>query len=327
MGESTTDFNAADTVADTVAELVRSLPQFADANIVVQPIDAGMTNKNFKVLAGDQAFVARMPGRDTELLGIERSSEMVATIRAANLGVGPAVVAELPQMSTLLCEWLQAEVATEQSILEPGALERVAQAIRVLHDGAPLTHGFPIFDIPARHAADAASRGIAVPAVYRELEPVIGRLRAAFDPASLVATPCHNDLLPANVMVGAAADGSPRCWLIDFEYSGMNHYLFDLANLSINCALDDAADRRLFDAYFGGSGGSRLPPAIDQVQAQFRIMKIMSEVREGMWGVVQQAISDVTTVDFVQYADDHLNMALSLASTDDLDDVIAAASR
>ena len=66
---------------------------------------------------------------------------------------------------------------------------------------------------------------------------------------------------------------------------------------------------------------------IDQVQAQFRIMKIMSEVREGMWGVVQQAISDVTTVDFVQYADDHLNMALSLASTDDLDDVIAAASR
>ena len=56
-------------------------------------------------------------------------------------------------------------------------------------------------------------------------------------------------------------------------------------------------------------------------------MKIMSEVREGMWGVVQQAISDVTTVDFVQYADDHLNMALSLALTDDLDDVIAAASR
>ena len=129
MGESTTDFNAADTAADTVAELVRSLPQFADTNIAVQPIDAGMTNKNFKVFAGDQVFVARMPGRDTELLGIERSSEMVATIRAANLGVGPAVVAELPQMSTLLCEWLQAEVATEQSILEPGALERVAQAI------------------------------------------------------------------------------------------------------------------------------------------------------------------------------------------------------
>ena len=49
---------------------------------------------------------------------------------------------------------------------------------------------------------------------------------------------CHNDLLPANVLL--AAD---RHWLIDFEYAGMNQALFDLANLSVNCAFDEASRR------------------------------------------------------------------------------------
>ena len=53
-------------------------------------------------------------------------------------------------------------------------------------------------------------------------------------PTGEVEVLCHNDLLPANVLL--AAD---RHWLIDFEYAGMNVALFDLANLSVNCAFDE----------------------------------------------------------------------------------------
>ena len=70
------------------------------------------------------------------------------------------------------------------------------------------------------------------------------RLRSVASPDDPV--PCHNDLLPGNVLF--APD---RTWLLDFEYAGMNDRYFDLANLSINCGLDAAADERLLARYFG----------------------------------------------------------------------------
>ena len=39
----------------------------------------------------------------------------------------------------------------------------------------------------------------------------------------------------------------------------MNHAVFDLANLSVNCDFDDAADHRLLTAYDGDVSVQRWP--------------------------------------------------------------------
>ena len=91
----------------------------------------------------------------------------------------------------------------------------------------------------------------------------------------------------------------------------MNHAVFDLANLSVNCAFDDAADDRLLTAYDGDVSPRRL--------ARLRLMKIMSELREGMWAVVQQAISTLDHVDFVAYADERLGHCAELCADPALD--------
>jgi len=77
----------------------------------------------------------------------------------------------------------------------------------------------------------------------------------------------------------------------------MNDVFFDLGNLSINSAFGPDDDDRLLRSYFGQVSDARL--------ARLRLMKIMSEFREGMWAVVQQAISTLDT-DFVAYADERL---------------------
>ena len=96
-----------------------------------------------------------------------------------------------------------------------------------------------------------------------------------------------------------------RHWLIDFEYAGMNVALFDLANLSVNCAFDEATDRRLLSAYDGDASDRRL--------ALLGLMKVMSEMREGMWAVVQQAISTLDHVDFRAYARERLDHCAELS--------------
>ncbi len=53
----------------------------------------------------------------------------------------------------------------------------------------------------------------------------------------------------------------------------------------------------LLELYFG-------EPADERRVAALRLMRLMSDVREGMWGVLQRAVSDLD-FDYGAYADEH----------------------
>jgi thiamine kinase-like enzyme len=76
----------------------------------------------------------------------------------------------------------------------------------------------------------------------------------------------------------------------------MGDRFFDFANLSVNNGFSEADDAALLDAY------SACTPARF---AALRLMRIVSDLREAMWGVVQGVISDLD-FDFAAYADEHL---------------------
>jgi thiamine kinase-like enzyme len=112
--------------------------------------------------------------------------------------------------------------------------------------------------------------------------------------------PCHNDLLNANFLL----DGD-HVWIVDFEYGGMGDPFFDLGNLSINNGLSPEAQELLLRLYFGD--------VTDAQRARLQLMRIVSDFREAMWGVVQQAISTLE-FDYVGYADRHFARCLASAS-------------
>ena len=105
--------------------------------------------------------------------------------------------------------------------------------------------------------------------------------------------PCHNDLLTANFL----HDGE-RVRIVDWEYAGMGDRYFDLGNLSVNNGFAEADDERLLAACTARSNTPRR-------FASLRLMRIMSDFREGMWGVVQAGISSLD-FDFADYAEEHL---------------------
>ncbi len=67
---------------------------------------------------------------------------------------------------------------------------------------------------------------------------------------------------------------------------------FDLANFAVSNGLDEAGDEALLAAYGGGDLAIHV------------LMRFMSDFREAMWGVVQQAIADLD-FDFSAYAEEH----------------------
>jgi thiamine kinase-like enzyme len=255
-----------------------------------EPLDGGITNRNYRIRFGERDCVLRLPGRDTELLGIDRAAERVATERAAALGIAPPLIAADDEC--MVTEWLPgAPIEGDRLRADPSS---AARALRAFHDcGLQLPVRFWIPDLLADYERIISARGGELPGQYRGTQELVARIADVLpltDPA-----PCHNDLLPGNIL---AADSDPgHALLVDWEYAGMGHPYFDLANLAVNNALDESAQARLLTAYLGR------PPEPGQ-QAALRLMMLVSDAREAAWGVVQGSISELD-FDFADYAHQH----------------------
>jgi thiamine kinase-like enzyme len=250
----------------------------------LEPLGGGITNRNFRIeLDGEGTVVLRIGGKDTALLGIDRDVEHAATRAAAVLGLAPEVVAFVEPEGYLVTRFVEGSPPPQLD------LAGIASSLRRFHDGPPIPGRFDSFRVVEAYAATATMRGIAPPPAFAEAKRTADRIERAR--AGPTLCPCHNDLLSANFI----HDGE-RLWIVDWEYAGMGDRFFDLANFSINHDLDDDANDRLLRAYFGEVRGEDL--------RALRLMRFMSDFREAMWGVVQQAISELD-FDFAAYAAEH----------------------
>jgi thiamine kinase-like enzyme len=258
-----------------------------DARIEV--LGGGITNHNLKVDVDGETFVLRVAGKDTGLLGIDRSVELAATEAAAGLGIGPEVVAFVEPEAWLVTRFVEGAIPSMERMRDSGMLERVARALRAFHGGAGIPGSFDSFRVVEAYRQTALDRGGAIPDAYEWAHGIARTIEARR--SADVHVPCHNDLLNANFL----EDGE-HLWIVDWEYAGMGDRFFDLANFSINHELDDDASRVLLDVYFG--------ELREEDVETLELMRFMSDFREAMWGVVQSAVSELD-FDFGTYATEH----------------------
>ena len=291
---------------------VKAVPGWEGRHIGITPITAGITNHNYLVEADDEAFVLRLAGRDTELLGIDREAECEAGRAAAAAGVGPEIYAWLPNLSCLVTRFVAGTSIPEADLRRETVLASVVGSLRAFHSCPPISSEFPVFRLVESYRRIASDRGVTIPGAYDDAHEVAARIEASFDAAPMTPATCHNDLLNANFLL----DGD-HVWIVDYEYGGMGDLFFDLGNLSINNGLSAGAQELLLRRYFGD--------VTDAHRARLQLMRIMSDFREAMWGVVQQAISTLD-FDYVAYADRHLARCLASASDERFDDWLRAAA-
>ncbi len=256
---------------------------------MVEVLGGGITNRNFKLTVGGEAFVLRIGGKDTELLGIDRQAEHEASCVAAELGIGPEVVRFLEPEGYLVTRFVEGAPVPPEELRQPERLGALARILRRVHDGPAIRSRFDSFRVVEQYCATAATNGVAIPPAFGEAKALADAIERARGSQPLRT--CHNDLLNANLIRAGDA-----LVLVDWEYAGMGDALFDLGNLAANHELAEDEERELLTAYRGEllSGD---PDAL-------RLMRYMSDFREAMWGVVQQGISELD-FDFAGYAEEH----------------------
>ncbi len=279
-------------------------------------LEGGITNRNFHINFGGTDYVVRLPGKKTNVLGIDREAERMAAKAAAGLGIAPPVAAMLEDPPCLVTHFVHGRLLSAEELRGPELVGLVAKDLRAFHDsGTELPASFDTVELAEAYARIAAEHDVELPPGYAEAHHRARQIqRAVAKHPEHAPVPCHNDLLTANFL----HDGE-NVRIIDWEYAGMGDRYFDLGNFAVNNELGDEDEERLLAAYFGEPPGARRTAAL-------KLFRFMSDLRESMWGVVQSGLSDLE-FDFDDYAAKHFERLEKTASDPRFDTWVKDARR
>jgi thiamine kinase-like enzyme len=286
---------------DELVGALQRVPEVAGRELTLTALSGGITNRNYLISAPGlpDRYVLRLAGNDTHLLGISREVEHAATVAAAGVGVGPEVAGFIRPEGYLVTKFIVGVPVDDAAVHRPETLRRVADSVRRVHDGPAIPGLFIPYRIVEAYRALALARGVPIPAEYELAQAVSRRIELALLTSPIEIRPCHNDLLNANFI-----DDGARIRIVDWEYAGMGDPFFDLGNFSVNHGLEPEEDAVLLAGYEGEVRPERA--------ARLALMRVMSDFREAMWGVLQQGISSLD-VDFREYAAEHFDRLLANA--------------
>ncbi|HVB51823.1 MAG TPA: choline/ethanolamine kinase family protein [Acidimicrobiales bacterium] len=264
-------------MTELVDQLIEKL--WPRRRVLVEELPGGHTNANYLIDLGDERVVLRIPGQNTNLLGIDRDCEYQASQLAASIGVAPEVLARSKEDGWMVTRFLPGASLSPTDLAQDPRLGDVATTLRRLHGAGRIATVSNPFHIVRAYHEIVRTRDLDEPFDYGLALSRLDRIESvrAFNPSSF----CHNDLVNTNFVY----DGTLR--VLDWEYAGMGDPFFDLANFSANNHLSSSADQSLLTSYFGRSDAS--------LTAVLALMKVVSEVREIMWNLVQLFVS---TLDF-----------------------------
>lgn len=271
---------------------LKRIPRLAGAvgaNAAIERL-AGLTNRNYKVTAGDERFVLRIPGEGTSEY-INRRHEAVAARVAAEAGVNAELLYFDDADGLMLTRFVDGAVTMSgERFKDLGAVARAAQAFRRVHDcGRSFATEFNLFQKMDEYLDYLRKKSARIPDGYAVVQKEAEAVRAAVNARPAVLRPCHCDPLAENFL-----DTGARIYIIDWEYAGNNDPMWDLGDVSVEAGFADDQDVALLEAYFAGR-----PPAA-QV-GRMVMYKAMCDLLWTLWGVIQ-VVNENPVDDFWTYA-------------------------
>lgn len=261
----------------------------------IEPL-GGMTNKNFKVVVKGQEYVVRIPGNGTERM-INRREEKANVMLISEIGLDAELIYINDETGVKITEYIKrAETLNGISAKRHDYMEQTSAAIRLLHDSEiKMANCFDVFEKIHFYEQLILDKNCMPFEGYEEVRAEIMALKEVYQSLRIVLAPCHNDLVPENIVRGC--DGS--IYLIDWEYSGMNDPIWDVAALSLECEFTQEEEALFLSLYLNR----------EQVPLEFQQKVLMNKIFQdflwSIWAIYKEAEGD----DFGSYGINRFNRA------------------
>ncbi len=259
---------------------------------IVRALGEGISNYSVLVAAG-RRYVVRIDGVNAASLGLNRQTEWRILQTAAEAGIAPTPRYFNPQLTSLVCDYLEPDECQEAAIGQlAGLLRRIHRlparhvrldlSERVLRYEKQLSHGGSSLPSYLRHA-------------HQQLRPVLQKIAERKAPAVL----CHNDLLRANRIRSGG-----QLWALDWEYSAMGSAWHDLAVVLAGDEMTAEQGKELLHHYLDRQATAAERLALQQHCCAYRYLELL-------WYLCYQRHPDTVNTDVLELKAADLTQALA----------------
>ena len=247
----------------------------------------GMSNFNYKVLFGDKSYVLRIPGNGADGM-VERENEELNSMLAQKMGIHPTIEYFNRKTGIKLVDYIEnAETLNPTSIQEASNLEQIAAIYRTLHNSRVRERNdFNIFHEIDKYNFLMEKSGAKMYNSNRGGYSQVIVLEHRLNQMGVELKPCHNDGVPENFI----KDANGKIYLIDWEYSGMNDPVAELAALFLESEFSKESQDIVLEHYFEGKIPADLPERL-------LIYQVLWDYLWAQWTVIKEAKGD----DFGEY--------------------------
>lgn len=234
-----------------IKELVVSILDIDCIDIDKIEVLGGMTNKNYLVIINNKKYVLRVPGQGTKEM-INRYSEKINAKEAAKLGVDKELTYFNSETGIKISEYIEgAETLNPETSKKIENIKLTTSLLRKLHNSnIKLENKFDVYKEIVKYEDLINDKELLYKKYknYKENRENIFKLEKILKENGLEIKSCHNDTVPENFI----KNNKNEIYLIDWEYSGMNDPMWDLAAHSIESNFSESDERTFFEEYFQG---------------------------------------------------------------------------
>lgn len=256
----------------------------------------GMSNMNYKVTIDGCSYVLRIPGIGAEGM-VERANEEKNSIISGQMHINPPVLYFNAKTGVKLAEFIpNAETLHEETIQHRDNLLQIAEIYKRLHRSrVRFRNGFNIFYEIEKYDTLIERAGARMYGKDKKVRQQVMDIEDTLNEIGIDLCACHNDAVPENFI--KSEEG--RIFLIDWEYSGMNDPMADLASLFLESNFSEENIEFFLNEYFDGC-----VPA--EARRKILCYQILWDYLWAQWTIIKEAKGD----DFGTYGRDRYNRAI-----------------
>ncbi|MGY4677039.1 phosphotransferase [Pasteurella sp. P03HT] len=287
---------------EEINAIIKDKLGLAPTDIVDTVFLGGMTNKNYLVTTQQEQYVVRIPGAMTESL-IVRDHEAINSVVMSEAGFNVETCFLDAESGIKITKYLSDSMTLDHdTIKDTTHLIQVAKQLRALHQSnAKLANRFDPFLEFDKYLGLLKDKLRFYHYHQRmpELLDFFQFVKNYLSEHTVTLVACHNDLVPENILLK-----KQDVYFIDWEYSGMNDPMFDLAAFFLEARLNDEQKKTFLLHYFQDE------PISAVMLTKIKFYQFTQDVLWFVWTLVKEENNEF----FDDYGQRRLERAISFMS-------------
>lgn len=206
-------------------------------------MDKGMTNDSYMFYCGGKRYIYRRAGEGSEQL-VDRYREYSNYLALQGRGISDVVVYHNPVDGTKISEFIEDSKGIDVNNREH--MKQALIALRNLHNADIVSpHSFEFIKMIDYYEEICHNKEVEFYSTYRKYKARVEHLLSLIEKMKVKRCFCHIDFVPGNCLL----DKNGRVVLIDWEYSGEQDPLVDIAMFCISSSFSKAQADKLLQDY------------------------------------------------------------------------------